>query len=294
MANDYVDRFIKQHKEYFQRNKKVIESNSWKDENKNSEARIENIFDQISKLKEKSDKKSQIEAKKLQKEVFEIKNSASRRKESLFDEETELTSSILGRLSAFIQETESSGDRKLPKVQSFIDDTVSIIDIHLNKCDEYLDYSMDELTEGPDNDDEVELRSDEIKFQDKVFNKKIKIQDTLNSLNITNSIENAKITFYKDQKASLPFMNVLPSYDDDIKQLTEQLDLPTEVDDITFHIHRDPKDVPKWNKDKHYWEQTEEGKQEWIILVKNVMSTMDENSISENKIIKNIVKEVKI
>ena len=272
MANDYVDRFIKQHKEYFQRNKKVIESNSWKDENKNSEARIENIFDQISKLKEKLDKKSQIEAKKLQKEVFEIKNSASRRKESLFDEETELTSSILGRLSAFIKETESSGDRKLPKVQSFIDDTVSIIDIHLNKCDEYLDYSMDELTEGPDNDDEVELRSDEIKFQDKVFNKKIKIQDTLNSLNITNSIENAKITFYKDQKASLPFMNVLPSYDDDIKQLTEQLDLPTEVDDITFHIHRDPKDIPKWNKDKHYWEQTDEvlkyWNNEWLKLTK--------------------------
>lgn len=272
MANDYVDRFIRQHKEYFQRNKKVIESNSWKDENKNLEAKIENIFDQISKLKEKSDKKSQTEVKKLQKEVFEIKNSASRRKESLFDEETELTSSILGRLSAFIKETESSGDRKLPKVQSFIDDTVSIINIHLNKCDEYLNYSMDGLTESPDNDDEVELRSDEIKFQDKVFNKKIKIQDTLSNLNITNSIENAKITFYKDQKASLPFMHILPSYDEDIKQLTEQLNLPTEPDDFTFHIHRDPKDIPKWNKDKHYWEQTDEvlkyWNNEWLKLTK--------------------------
>lgn len=272
MASEYVDRFIRQHREYFQRNKKVIENNSWKDQKNISEGQIEHLFDRISQLKEKKDEDSEKEVKKLQKDVFELKNSASKKRSSLFNEETELTSSILGRLSAFIKETEKNGDRALPKVQKFIDDTVDIINVHIEKCDEYLDYSMDDLVDEVNTEQDIELRSDEIKFQDTVFQKKIKIQDELDGLNITNSIENTKITFFKDQKATLPFMNVLPFYNEDIKELTEKLNLPKEVGDITFHIHRDPKEVPKWNKDKHYWEQDrdvlEYWNNEWLKITK--------------------------
>ena len=264
MADNYVDRFIKQHREYFQRNKKVIENNSWKDEKANSEAQIERLFDQISKLKEKSDKKSQTETKKLQKEVFEIKNTASKRKDMLFKEETELTSSILGRLSAFIKETESNGDRSLQKVQNFIDKTVEIINIHLDKCDEYLDYSMDDLVDEVDTEEDIELRSDEIKFQDSVFQKKIKIQDELGKLNISNSIQNISIKFHKNEKASLLMREPLSLKSSKIKSLAENININYDITSSKeFLINMKKSDIPSWNTDKHFWEQDDSTWQFW-------------------------------
>jgi len=108
--SEYVDRFVKQHKEYFQRNKLVIQSNGWA---------IEEVLS---------------------------------KKRKLFQQENELTTSIVGRLSAFIKGAEA--DRKLPKTQKFIDTTLDIINIHLQKCDEYLDYKMDELVESSDDTEE--------------------------------------------------------------------------------------------------------------------------------------------
>src|SRR5690606_13368661 len=110
-------------------------------------------------------------------------------------------------------------------------------------------YKLDDLTEEVD-EEEVELKSEEIRFQNDVFTKKIKIQDTLDTLNITNSIENVKIEFYKNQKASLPMMSVLPAFSREIKEMTDRLKLPKKPIDLTFHIHRKPKEIPVWDEKK--------------------------------------------
>ena len=54
------------------------------------------------------------------------------------------------------------------------------------------------------------------------------------------------------------------------------------------------KSISEWEESNPGWENSEELSQEWIILVKNVMGTIDENTLIENKIIKSIAKEVKI
>ena len=54
------------------------------------------------------------------------------------------------------------------------------------------------------------------------------------------------------------------------------------------------KAITEWEECHPDWESSEQGKQEWILLVKNVMGTLEENAFSENKIIKNIAREVKI
>jgi hypothetical protein len=54
------------------------------------------------------------------------------------------------------------------------------------------------------------------------------------------------------------------------------------------------KAIKDWEVCHPNWENSENDKQEWIILVKNVMGTIEEDVISENKIIRNIAKEVKI
>lgn len=260
----YVDNFIKQHKEYFKRNKTVIENNDWNKKEKYVEKEIDSLFSEIAELQKTNfSEERDKEIKELQNEIFRVKERAKKNKKALFNEENELTKSILGRLSAFIKETEKTGDRKLEKVQKFIDNTVKIVNVHIKKCDTYLNYSLDNLIDDTEDEDEIHFRSEEIRFQDEAFNAKITIQDTLSKLNITNSIENLSIEFFKNEKASIPMMDVLPLLSEDIKELTENLKLPTEIGDITFHIHRKKGEYPEWDRKKHYWEQTQEALDYW-------------------------------
>lgn len=227
--SEYVDRFVKQHKEYFQRNKLVIQSNGWA---------IEEVLS---------------------------------KKRKLFQQENELTTSIVGRLSAFIKGAEA--DRKLPKTQKFIDTTLDIINIHLQKCDEYLDYKMDELVESSDDtEEEIDLKNQEISFQDDIFNKKISIQEKLDSLNIKNAAEDLRFRFFKDEIASLPMSSVLPIVNDDIKATTEGLNLSQEIHDKRFFINIPTKERKTWNDKSHYWEQDKDvlsfWQNEWLKITK--------------------------
>lgn len=211
--SERIDKFIKQHKEYFKRNASVIQSNNW------------NIDEDLS------------------------------RKEKLFKQENELTKSIVGRLAAFIKTADA--DRKLAKTQKFIDETVDIINTHISKCDNYLDYKLDELIESTDDtDEEIDLKTQEIAFQDDVFNSKISIQDKLDSLNLKSEPDDLKFSFYNNQIASLAMANVLTIVNNDIKEATESLNLVNEVTDKTFYKELlEQKKVPEWNEKKHFWEQ---------------------------------------
>lgn len=225
--SERIDKFIKQHKEYFKRNASVIQSNNW------------DIDEDLS------------------------------RKEKLFKQENELTKSIVGRLAAFIKTADA--DRKLAKTQKFIDETLEIINIHILKCDNYLDYKLDELVESTDDTDEqIDLKTQEIAFQDDVFNSKISIQDKLDSLNLKSEPDDLKFSFYNNQIASLAMASVLPIVNSDIREATEALGLINEVTDKTFYKELlEQKKVPEWNEKKHYWEQDKKDvipfwQNEWI------------------------------
>ena len=225
--SERIDKFIKQHKEYFKRNASVIQSNNW------------DIDEDLS------------------------------RKEKLFKQENELTKSIVGRLAAFIKTADA--DRKLAKTQKFIDETLEIINIHILKCDNYLDYKLDELVESTDDTDEqIDLKTQEIAFQDDVFNSKISIQDKLDSLNLKSEPDDLKFSFYNNQIASLAMSSVLPIVNSDIREATEALGLINEVTDKTFYKELlEQKKVPEWNEKKHYWEQDKKDvipfwQNEWI------------------------------
>ena len=225
--SERIDKFIKQHKEYFKRNASVIQSNNW------------DIDEDLS------------------------------RKEKLFKQENELTKSIVGRLAAFIKTADA--DRKLAKTQKFIDETLEIINIHILKCDNYLDYKLDELVESTDDTDEqIDLKTQEIAFQDDVFNSKISIQKKLDSLNLKSEPDDLKFSFYNNQIASLAMASVLPIVNSDIREATEALGLINEVTDKTFYKELlEQKKVPEWNEKKHYWEQDKKDvipfwQNEWI------------------------------
>ena len=90
--------------------------------------------------------------------------------------------------------------------------------------------------------------------------KKIKIEEILEGLNITNDVSNEEITFYNNQKASLPMIDVLPGRFVAIRRLTEKLKLNKEITDKEFYIHKVQRGdkIPEWDEKKNYWEQSQE------------------------------------
>jgi len=261
--SDYISKFVKQHTEYFLRNKKIIESNKW-DSNESFDNKIKDFSTEILILRESQDEDVDKKLSEIEKNLLKFTENARKNKENLFKQENELTTSILGRLSSFIKEIERTGDRKEPAAQKFIDTTVQIIQIHIKKCKKYLDYSMDEVEEESLLED-TDFRSYEILFQDNIFSKMIEIQDNLEKLNISGEVENTSIRFYNDMKATLPMIDVLPAINADIAEMTEKLDLPTEMTDKDFFILKKQRGdkIPRWEEKKHYWEQKPEVLKFW-------------------------------
>lgn len=249
--SNYVDIFIKDHKEYFLRNKSIIESNKW-NETESTKDTVSELSKNLQKLQSKKTKEK--EGKDAEKELREYINNSSKTKKALFDQENKLTTSILGRLSDFINEAE--GDRALQKTQDFIDFTVDIIKIHLDKARDYLQYNRDVLTKEDLTSEEVEYNDYEIVFQDDVFNKKMDIQNKLSSLNITNSVENFKLKLFKDQKSSLLMREPLILKNQDVKLITEKIPVDWGyTESIELLKNMKTSDIPTYNHKKHFYEQ---------------------------------------
>jgi hypothetical protein len=257
----YIDSFIRDHKEYFLRNKSIIESNEW-----------DNTEDYKTTLVELSDEllsAQSIKAKDKDKKIFEIEKRIKqflektyKSKKALFEQENKLTTSILGRLSDFI--SESSGDRHLQKTQEFIDFTVDIINTHVKKCNDYLRYNQEVITKSALTEDEIEYNDNEIVFQDDIFNKKIDIQNKLNKLNISNSTDNFTLKLFKDQKSSLLMKEPLSLKIQDVEIATSKLNITWDVfSSFEMLKNMNPKDIPKWNHKKHFFEQDQIVLQFW-------------------------------
>lgn len=259
--SDYIDSFIKNHKEYFHRNRLVIESNYWHDSEKYNE-KIAVLTEKLDSIDDNDSKTRTKKVQEIEKQMREVSDQYRKTKEALFKQENELTSSILGRLSVFI--TEAQGDRHLKKTQDFINETVEIITIHIKKCDNYLKYNLEVLTEDAETDDQVDWKAQEIVFQDSVFNEKIKIQEKLSKLNINNSTDNLAIKFFKNEKAGLLMREPLIVKNLDIQIATEaafsSIDLTSSKEML---INMKAKDIPPWNPKKHYWEQSKDVLQFW-------------------------------
>jgi hypothetical protein len=252
--SNFVNVFIKDHKEYFLRNKNIIENNKWNNIESYKD-KLESFSELILSVKDSKTKDKDKQIKEIEKDIKSFLTISAKNKKSLFEQENKLTTSILGRLTDFINE--ASEDRHLKKTQDFIDFTVDIINTHIKKCNEYLRYNQEVINKEDLTEDEIEFNDLEIVFQDDIFNKKISIQATLSKLNINNTSDNLQIKFFKDQKATIPMIGVFKNNQNypEIRDITRALNLPTSTKDTSFYIHKNTKEIPNWNHKKHYWEQ---------------------------------------
>ena len=220
--SEKINKFIRQHEDYFKRNKEALGLNKW-------HIREEEII-----VTDEGD--------------LEIKEVSLKRRKQLLSTEVDLVKGILNRLKSFIKLAE--GDRHLKNVKDFITFTSDIIYYFIFKADEYIDENpIDEIES--DN-----KRMHEISFQDDVFGHKIFIQDELDKLNLNEDVDSKDIKFFRGARASLAMKEPLVSKNHDIKALTENISIEWNLlTSKEMYINMNPKDIPRWNHKKHYFEQ---------------------------------------
>lgn len=251
----YVSGFIKDHKEYFLRNKKVISTNNWNDTDIYND-KVDEFANEVIDLKNSKKRDKDKILKEIQKEIKAFTDNYKKTKGALFKQETDLTSSILSRITSFIKECEKNGERQEDGVQNFIDETVEIIKIHIDKCNKYLNYNTNIITKSVKTEEEVDYQTYEIMFQDEIFQKKIKIQEELNKLNISGEVDNSSIEFHNKKKAGLILREPLTLLREDVKEITDKIPVNWDVrTSKEMFINMRPQDIPKWNNKKSYFEQ---------------------------------------
>ncbi len=228
---DYTDNFIKQHKDYFKRNRSLIENSGWEE----------------------------IKLQKSGKNIIANNEIKDDERKHLFKQDLELVKNIQSRLSVFIKNT--SSERHITKTQTFIDYTADIIQVFLDKCNTYIKENDENII---DKIKDVESRGIEILFQDYIQNNKFKIEDTLLSLNVTNSVEDLSIRFYRDDMASLLMKEPLNLMNIDVKLKTENINIDWDIKNSSeMYINMKKENIPVWNHKKHFFEQDTDVLQFW-------------------------------
>lgn len=263
---------IKKNKPHFLKYKKYIEDNDWT----------------ILKVKEpregfKGKLKTTVE---LRKEEFDVQN--------------ELVSAILNRLKLFVKRAE--GDHHLKVFKDFVKETLKAVNKHTERADNYISDS------NISNIEDVDLRASEIAFHNHLFKAVSSIDDTVSALNIREEQATEGIQFLDTHRATLSMHETLvlqyPEIKDKLDLMKIDFDSPPPK---TIHILND--NPPKWNIDKHYWEQEPSTLQYYVDeykkidygveidgyffdgwlyfhfnhFVTNIPTTVEKNGIKENK-----------
>lgn len=223
--SEKIDKFISQHKSYFDRNRQFLELNDW---------HVKNVVP--------SEDDSDDD---------EVQEKSSKRRKAILKKEADLVGGILSRLKAFLKVAE--GDRHKANVIEFIQSTAETIEIFIHKCEFYIeDNPVDDI----DNDLK---RSYEISFQDDVFGHQISVYDTLHGMNLEAEIDGKDIVFYKNEKASLVMKEPLITKLPDVKHLTDNIQVDWNIissNEMYINMLKNrPQDIPQWNHKKHYFEQ---------------------------------------
>ena len=165
--------------------------------------------------------------------------------------ELSIVSTILKSMKKFKEDV--GEDAHLKPIKKFIDDTVNIVKKHVDRIDSYKRmYPLDEAS-----------GEKEVKFQSELFGKKTSTKVDLSKLNIDEKEETRKSLdlFHGKTKAPLLMREYLCESLPIVDQKTSQLSLDfysPSINPATSNemlINMNPKDIPKWDVNKHFFEQ---------------------------------------
>ena len=217
--SDIVNNIVKEEKKHFKKYKSYIETNNW--------AYL--VWNQQGKPKLDTD---------IRKEEFNLHNN--------------IINTILTRLKVAAKKSEGSHHLKIFK--DYVAEIKKLLELHKQRAEDYM-LSSDVL-EKPKGDDSSDLRSNEIDFHRHLHQTTAKVLEDFNSMNLKVDDERAAdgIEFFDNIKAPLSMHEVLV-------KLYPQIQLA--LDEMKIDFTSPPKNEmlinienpPKWNSDKHYFQQ---------------------------------------
>ena len=230
--SEFIKASIKKNKPHFLKYKKYIDDNDWR-----------TISAKEASENAKGKPKSTVD---LRKEEFSIQN--------------DLVKAIIERLKVFVKKSE--GDHHIKIFKDFIKDTLKIINAHTSRADEYTsDSDIAGIKDG-------DLRAEEVSFHNDLFKAVSSIDDAVLSLNVReDTSETSGIEFYSNMKCPLSMHETItggktPLYPEVVRKLEQlKIDFDSEPNS-EFHILNE--NSPKWNSEKHYWEQEKETLQYYV------------------------------
>lgn len=168
-----------------------------------------------------------------------------------------LVSKILGRLDWFLKKSQQ--DYRDPAFRRFFKYACSIVKIHLDRCDKYT-VDVDIM-----NIKIEELQNKEVEFHGEVFNDFSKKHDILTSYGYVDKDEDTSniVELYGGAKASIAVCSLIFREYPHIKARVDEMGIDfTSPPPPTIHILNE--NPPKWDKDKHFWEQKKETLQYYV------------------------------
>jgi len=232
-----TSKFFDKHKAWLDRNKEYLESSDWDTKSI--------IPKPPSKAVVKKDGAGTNTTSKVKTNIASAITDA---KKTSIGNDNAIVKNLLGRLTYFMKSTK--GEKHLERNKKVTKYILDVIEVFVDRCGAYLDNNL--LTDISDQ----EIRNLEIKFQDLVFSSKINIEDTLDSLGAYVEHEDTIVKFYRDDKASLILRAPLVLLNDDVKLITERIPVDWNIAGSNeMYINMKPKDIPKWNSKKHFFDQ---------------------------------------
>jgi hypothetical protein len=184
------------------------------------------------------------------------------RKVGEFDVQDKAIKILLGRIKYFLKKTK--GDTHLPIFKSFIKQSLSIISLHTDRVDNYINgLSLGDI-------ETIDLKKKEMDFQNTLYERLSAIEDMLETFNIKDdSTATSGIEFLDKTKAPLSMHGVLSEIYPEINRQLETMKIDFDSSPKnTLLIH--DLNPPKWNIEKHYWEQDRDTLQYYVDEFKKI------------------------
>jgi hypothetical protein len=244
--SEFLKGFIKRNKPQFQKYEKYLKNNDWTTSDISDSLKDSYFSDLYSGDAKKATK---AEIQKRVKEVIAAQKESTSYKSEEFKLQNDLVLNIIERLKYLVKKER---DHHLADFKSFVKSALKIINFHTERVNNYVDSFDISKIENQD------VRAEEMKLIKACYAGVNKVNEEVDSLNIKDdSSATQGISFLNETKAPLSMHWVLSEIYPEINRKLKELKVDPEAEpDNSLHILNP--NPPKWNPEKHYWEQDKE------------------------------------
>lgn len=187
--------------------------------------------------------------------------------EANFRHACDATMQVVNGIDEFISGVK--GERENVGVQTYINTMVDIVYVHLDRITDYYDNN------NPDSHQKNEDKRREESFQNLMFQEENKIRTKLNKLNVNNDLSNFELPLHSDKLVSLMFKDIVEESIEGVSNKISSLNVDWDLTmDNGFYINIPKTKRPRWNRQKHFFDQDEKVLQfyvsEWNKITRGV------------------------